>query len=281
MNGDNAVDDPWGFGTATEYPVLRRDFDGDGDVDADDIDPQRLVASPPSGTPASTVTYDTDGDGLIEIRSLPQLNAIRWDLDGDGEPDDPANAYSYAAAFPDAVPGMGCPTTVEDDDDNDCTGYELAADLDFDTDGDGAVNWSEEYWYSGAGWAPIGSSGAGNEFTATFEGNDHTITRLYTMRNSGRIGLFGVVGDGGRVRNLGLVDVDVNGSGLGISVGALAGRNAGIITACYATGSVTSTGTGRSNVGGLVGRNDHHVTGSSGRNLVSARSSSPAMRTFR
>ncbi len=29
--------------------------------------------------------YDTDGDGLIEIDHLAQLNAVRWDLDGDGE----------------------------------------------------------------------------------------------------------------------------------------------------------------------------------------------------
>ena len=32
-----------------------------------------------------TVDYDTDDDGLIEVSSLAQLHAIRWDLDGDGE----------------------------------------------------------------------------------------------------------------------------------------------------------------------------------------------------
>ena len=30
---------------------------------------------------AVTVSYDSDGDGLIEIRNLAQLNAMRWDLD--------------------------------------------------------------------------------------------------------------------------------------------------------------------------------------------------------
>ena len=30
----------------------------------------------------SPVDYDTDGNGLIEIEWLEQLNAIRWDLDG-------------------------------------------------------------------------------------------------------------------------------------------------------------------------------------------------------
>jgi hypothetical protein len=31
--------------------------------------------------------YDQDDDGLTEVIGLPQLKAIRWDLDGDGRPD--------------------------------------------------------------------------------------------------------------------------------------------------------------------------------------------------
>ena len=200
------------------------------------------------------VSYDTDGDGLIEVSTLAQLNAIRWDLDGDGDPDDLANTDAYATAFPDAVPGMGCPTTTEDADDNDCTGYELVADLDFDTDGDGDVDSADEYWHRGDGWEPIGSSGTGNDFIATFEGNGHTITRMFINRSSARIGLFGVVGNGGRVRNVGVREVSVTGSSQGNTMGGLAGKNAGSITASYVTGSVTSTG-GTSEVGGLVGRN--------------------------
>ena len=52
--------------------------------------------------------YDADDDGLIEISNLVQLNAIRHDLDGDGSPTS-ANPDAYAAAFPGAVAGMGCP----------------------------------------------------------------------------------------------------------------------------------------------------------------------------
>lgn len=33
----------------------------------------------------SAVDYDADDDGLIEIEWLEQLDAVRWDLDGDGE----------------------------------------------------------------------------------------------------------------------------------------------------------------------------------------------------
>lgn len=32
----------------------------------------------------SAVDYDADDDGLIEIEWLEQLDAVRWDLDGDG-----------------------------------------------------------------------------------------------------------------------------------------------------------------------------------------------------
>ena len=208
---------------------------------------------------ASTVSYDSDGDGLIEISTLAQLNAIRWDLDGDGAVDNGTNRVAFTTAFPDAAAGMGCAPADHDGhsatpDVPVCTGYELAADLDFDTDGDGAVDAADEYWHSGAGWRPIGSSGTANEFIATFEGNGHTITRMFINRSSGRIGLFGVVGNGGRVRNVGVREVSVTGSSQGNIVGGLAGKNAGSITASYVTGSVTSTG-GTSGVGGLVGWN--------------------------
>jgi hypothetical protein len=62
------------------------------------------------------IDYDSDNDGLIEVDSLAQLNAIRWDLDGDGAPDQNSNAASYAAAFPEAPATLGCPRT--------CQGYE-------------------------------------------------------------------------------------------------------------------------------------------------------------
>ena len=45
--------------------------------------------------------YDTDNDGLIEVDSLAKLNAIRWDLNGDGVVDS-ADQTNYLAAFPNA-----------------------------------------------------------------------------------------------------------------------------------------------------------------------------------
>ena len=173
---------------------------------------------------AYIVSYDSDGDGLIEISSLAQLNALRWDLDGDGAADDLTNANAYAAAFPGAVPGMGCPITADDADDNDCTGYELAADLDFDTDGDGDVDGDDagdSYWDAGAGWMPIGSDDSG--FVATLE----------IQRTTANLGLFGYVGAGGQVRNVGVRAAEVRG---GSNVGGLVGWNTGIVRSSSATG---------------------------------------------
>ena len=106
--------------------------------------------------------YDADDDGLIDVRNLDQLNAIRYDLDGDGSSDDGA----YSAAFPGAVTGMGCPTEG-------CAGYELVSDLDFDTNGNGRADAGDAYWNDGAGWAPI------QEFDATFDGDGYAISNLY------------------------------------------------------------------------------------------------------
>ena len=76
--------------------------------------------------------YDLDGDGLIEIRDLAQLDAVRHDLDGDGNPAAGAPTTAYNAAFSERITTpaalMGCPSGT-------CAGYELLADLDFDTDG--------------------------------------------------------------------------------------------------------------------------------------------------
>ena len=86
---------------------------------------------------AGTGDYDADNDGLIEIANLAQLNAVRWDLDGNGVVDDSANATSYAAAFANAEDNMGCNesvVTIASGPGNPaCSGYELAANLDFDT----------------------------------------------------------------------------------------------------------------------------------------------------
>ena len=217
--------------------------------------------------------YDADDDQLIEVDSLAKLNAIRWDLDGNGVVDtgtSAADTTKYNAAYSDAPAGMGCkPVDHDDNAATDqtpvCIGYELAADLDFDTDGDGATytvsstgvvtgDADDAYYNGGKGWDPIGTSA--NRFTATFDGNGKTIANLFikdASRNS--VGLFGYTGDGSLIERLGVINLNVTGRNL---VGGLVGKSGysdgtvvydGTISASYATGFVA----GRTSVGGLAG----------------------------
>ena len=196
-----------------------------------------LGAIPTAVQAQSTVDYDTDDDGLIEVTNLAQLNAIRWDLDGDGSSDNPR----HAEAFPNAPDGMGCPSGV-------CSGYELTTDLDFDTDGDSVSGPGDDYWNEGSGWDPIGDFDNAR-FNTTFDGNGNTISNLYINRMTGRwIGLFGFGNWGSTVINLGLIDVNVNGDGY--VGGVMGGHYQGRITACFSTGQVS----GHDMIGGLIGR---------------------------
>ena len=197
-------------------------------------------------TPTGTGNYDADQDGLIEISSLAQLNAMRYDPNGNGVTPAPI----YAAAFPNAMPGMGCPYPG-------CTGYELIADLDFDTNGNGEADAGDVYWNDGAGWDPIGDWA--HKFTANFDGNNHTIANLYINRSdTDRVGLFGFVSgydSGSGIKRVGLVSANVSGNEY---VGGRAGKARG--------GSVvqvrleSATVNGNKYVGGLVGMCDGGVS---------------------
>jgi hypothetical protein len=88
-------------------------------------------------------------------------------------------------------------------------------------------------------------------FAGVFDGEGHTISHL-TVKGDIRVGLFGQVV--GEVRDLGVVDANVTGSGY--SVGVLVGNNEGTVTRCYSTGTVS----GKDAVGGLVGSNQGNVT---------------------
>ena len=197
--------------------------------------------------------YDADDDGLIEVANLAQLDAIRHDMDGDGSPT-PANPNAYAAAFPGAVAGMGCPEL------SGCTGYELVTDLDFDTNGNGRTDSGDTYWNDRSGWQPIGRgvfSGSRPEFLSTFDGGGHTIANLY-MNRGDYVGLFGSIGASAEIHDVGLTDVNVTGSEFRESVGGLVGRSGGSISGSYVTGTVT----GGDSVGGLVGQNSGSISDS-------------------
>ncbi|KAK6021500.1 hypothetical protein OSTOST_12826 [Ostertagia ostertagi] len=114
------------------------------------------------------------------------------------------------------------------------------------------------------GFIPVGT--AGSAFTGSLDGTGHIISSL-TIAKAGvnNVGLFGAIGSGGVVANVGLSGGSVAG---GTNVGALAGSNAGTISGSFATSGVTSTSTG----GGLVGSNTGTVADSYASGAVSGTS---------
>ena len=156
---------------------------------------------------------DEDGDGLIDINNAAHLNAVRNRLD--------SIAYQHS----ETTDAIYCP--------NGCIGYELVADIDL----------------TGMDWQPIGSFD--EPFSGVFKGNGHKISNL-TIRgsNTAGTGLFAAIGDGGRVENVGLMNVDISGRS---NVGSIAGYNFGTIINSHADGSLVAMD---DYAGGLVGRNN-------------------------
>ena len=213
-----------------------------------DAPPSDVVDIKTHATSPATVDYDSDNDGLIEVDSLTKLNAMRWDLDGDGVGDkyDSNNdgdytdtnlgeydyTSNYAGAFPNAEDNMGCNESAVTITSNNtgnpaCSGYELSGNLDFDT-GTAGDRTDDTYYDSGSGWQPIAHDSTDPEassdpFNTTFEGNNYVISNLFINRAGGRTGnqdtnyrygifagLFGDLGSSSEVRNLGLEDVSVS-----------------------------------------------------------------------
>jgi len=124
----------------------------------------------------------------------------------------------------------------------------------------------------GNGWQPIGSvdrvfwdspcGGGGSRedwygLNGTFDGQGYDIRDLFTDRpDESDVGLFGVVDEGGVIKDIGAVNVTVIGE---YYVGGLVGRNRGTVSNSYSSGNVTG---GQWGVGGLVGVNHGTVSNS-------------------
>ncbi|MFT5013043.1 MAG: filamentous hemagglutinin family protein, partial [Dinoroseobacter sp.] len=106
--------------------------------------------------------------------------------------------------------------------------------------------------FGATGFTPIAG------FAGTFDGLGHTVNDLFINAGAaGSIGLFGGVGTGSVIRNVGLVGGSVSG---GASTGALVGNNGtGTVNNSYATGNVA----GAAGTGGLVGSNANGVISNS------------------
>ena len=203
----------------------------------------------------ATVDYDADNDGLIEVSTLAQLNAIRYDLDGNGQVAS-GNQTNYDTAFPNAEDNMGCnesAVTIASNNTGNpaCTGYELSANLDFNTNNSATSSRRTPRARTPA--TPTGtpatagnpSAGStGSSYTGDFDGVTYTISNLFIDRSSGNYaGLFAKLdGASGKVvKNVSLVNVDVTlnpTTSDNVYVGGLAGYSGTEIEDSYTTGRV-------------------------------------------
>ncbi len=222
IDGVAGNDDPWYFGTTSQYPILKY-----GKTD-----------------------YDEDNDGYIDIATHAQLNAVRWDLDANGDPAS-GSASAYNTAFPLRFTGtagrMGCPSSG-------CTGYELTADIDLDTNGDGSHTSADEYYNLGSGWDPLGND-SGSQFTGDFKGNGYIIDNMVINRSTrDDAGLFGANSGASTIESLGVTNANVTAREY---VGILVGTSYGPVIACYTTGAVSAS---VADVGGLIGLMNGNTT---------------------
>ena len=135
---------------------------------------------------------------------------------------------------------------------------------------------------SDAAWVPIGKDEA-HAYTGTFNGSGHTVSGIdctvdstAAPGSSAAAGLFGYLGRGGIVQNVGLENISVtakgksaekNNSTVDVLAGAIAGYSEGRIQQCYLSGSgkiagegvILSPDTVYVYAGGLVGHNEGTV----------------------
>ena len=143
-------------------------------------------------------------------------------------------------------------------------------------------------------WTPIGSNE--NRYVGFFDGQGHTISGLYfSDTDAAYAGLFGYIGENGRIENVGIIDsyflgksyvggivafcmdgsiIDCRNAGTVSSkeatdptkVGGICGILSGmklkkaIISGCINTGSVYGGSSEEATTGGICGRNDDHGT---------------------
>ena len=111
---------------------------------------------------------------------------------------------------------------------------------------------------SGSQWTPIGDGSNHRRFFAgTFNGQHHKIMNLnhhYTGDEVVRNGLFGVVSDGGTLKNLLVIDADIASNDGSLLAGILADWvDGGTVENCYTSGKIENK-VGDKMVGGLIGQ---------------------------
>ena len=220
--------------------------DNDGFDDENDACPRGEIGWPRSSSTDSDddgchdadEDPDDDNNGLIEIATAEELDAVRYALDSGGRRLSDGGKLDEHGCGP---PPNGI-----------CSGYELIANISLApyADADG-----------GKGWQPLGHDVndrarlcQGDGFSGVFEGNGWTITNLSINRpDQGCIGFFGQVAEDSEIRNLTIHADRVIGL---YNVGALVGageENGALAARIISSSVVVNEVRGSSSVGGLVG----------------------------
>jgi len=191
-----------------------------------------------------TLTYD----GKTEFDKL--VNEIRLEMDVSNYPD----YFQYAHAYPEITihDGQSVDRAIPVNDTN-ATRFNAYATDDTSKPHALTLNYKQTEDIGEAGtplnWTAIGKSGANNDFSGSYDGNNKTITDL-TINESAKDyqGMFGY--STGTLRNIKLVNANVTGNDY---VGGVVGLNeGGTVTGSYFTGVKVEGGT---YVGGVVGIN--------------------------
>ncbi len=210
-------------------------------------------------TQASGQTVNEDGIGTAlgkttsEMKTLSTFTGDNWDFSVIwGMDSGTNNGYPYLRPSPPFGSGLGTEeepfeiATLEQLNEvrNYLTNHFIVInDIDM---GSGTNNSGGDFWNNGEGWVPIGNSA--EKFTGVFNGDGHILEGLMINRPSAsNQGLFGY-SNGGTIKNVGLVDVEITFGGTSGGVVAIL-DNLSTIDQVYITGSID----GASIAGGVVG----------------------------
>ena len=225
------------------------DIDDDNDNIVDTRDNCPLIANDGQSnndgdSVGNACDVDADGDGLIEISTATEFDMIRHNLAG-------TNLTSTMGGDGDA---SGCVRVASDRDP--CHGYELTADISL---------------ASYPNWVSIGTCTSNNDcpintsFSGVFDGNNHSISNLTIdiSSESYGVGLFGSITSAAILRNLILVNVNIESNSSGSDFGSLVGYGRGASILDVRAVNVTIGAANVGDVGGLLGDGESSTVSSS------------------
>ncbi|MBD9247577.1 MAG: S-layer homology domain-containing protein [Clostridiales bacterium] len=183
-----------------------------------------------------TAFAEGDDEASTEVQTWGDLADTRWYIDHESENEYHISTAAQLAGLAKLVNDKTASVSFE--------GKTICLDNDLDL--------------SGIQWTPIGNGdNFVRHFAGTFDGQHHKIMNLYhhyTGDELVRNGLFGVVSDGGTLKNLLVIDADIASNDGSLLAGILADWvNGGTVENCYTSGKIENN-VGDKMVGGLIGQ---------------------------